>query len=313
MPKVDDARAILAALGLPPAQQADVAAYTLLALADVRERSAWKAAKRRSVRIHDIIVFLKDAYRKAYAENSRETIRRRVIHQLEQARVVDRNPDDPTLPTNDPRTHYALSDDALKVIRTYDTRRFAAAADAFQKQHGSLLAVYRAARERHLIPLTLPSGKSFTLSPGKHNQLQADIITNFGPRFAAGALTLYLGDTQNKSLHLEPELLRKLGVPVTKHDKLPDVVLYVEKKNWLFLIEAVTSHGPVSPSRFRQLETILHDCRADRIYVSAFPNVREFKRHVHDIAWETEVWMADMPDHMIHFNGDKFLGPPEKQ
>lgn len=312
MPKVDDARAVLAALGLPPAQQADVAAYTLLALADVRERSAWKAAKRRSIRIHDIIVFVKDTYRKSYAENSRETFRRKVLHQLEQARVVDRNPDNPALPTNHPRSHYALSDDALKVVRAYNTPRFAAAASAFQKQHGSLLAVYRAARERHLIPLTLPTGKSLTLSPGKHNQLQASIVTNFGPRFAAGALTLYIGDAENKSLHLEPELLQQLGVPVTKHDKLPDVVLYVREKNWLFLVEAVTSHGPVSPKRFRELETILSKCSADRVYVSAFPNVREFKRHVHDIAWETEVWIAEMPDHMIHFNGDKFLGPPVK-
>ncbi|MFS2517149.1 MULTISPECIES: BsuBI/PstI family type II restriction endonuclease [Parabacteroides] len=28
-----------------------------------------------------------------------------------------------------------------------------------------------------------------------------------------------------------------------------------------------------------------------------------------DIAWETEVWIAENPGHMIHFNGDRFIGP----
>jgi hypothetical protein len=27
------------------------------------------------------------------------------------------------------------------------------------------------------------------------------------------------------------------------------------------------------------------------------------------ISWETEVWVADSPTHMIHFNGERFLGP----
>jgi type II restriction enzyme len=134
----------------------------------------------------------------------------------------------------------------------------------------------------------------------------------FAPRFAPGSLLLYLGDTAQKHLHVDQVVLDVLKIPVTKHDKLPDVVLHLPTKNWLFLIEAVTSHGPVSPKRKHELETVLESCPIPRVYVSAFPDAKEFKRHAENIAWETEVWIAEMPDHLIHFNGDKFLGPIER-
>jgi type II restriction enzyme len=296
-------------LGLPRAQCTKIAGYTILALADLKNSSPWSAAKQRSLRIHDILSFVKRQYRKTYAENTRETIRRQVLHQLEQASVVDRNPDDPTLPTNSPRTHYALSEAALRVLRTFGTSRFQEEAGTFQLRKGSLWKVYQAGRVRNLVPVRLPSGKEIKLSPGKHNLLQVAIVKEFAPRFAPGAQVLYIGDAAKKSLHLEAEVLRELGVGLTEHDKLPDVVLYLENKSWLYLIEAVTSHGPVSHTRKRELESFFGSCLVPRVYVSAFPHLVEFKRHVHNIAWETEVWIAEMPDHLIHFNGDRFLGP----
>jgi hypothetical protein len=234
-----------------------------------------------------------------------------VLHQLEQARVVDRNPDEPGLATNSPRTHYALSDDALTVVKAFGTLLFDTEVAKFTKSHGALLAVYQAARQGRLIPVVLPSGAVLNLSPGEHNALQAAIVTEFAPRFAPGSFLLYLGDTAQKHLHVDQALLDVLKIPVTKHDKLPDVVLHLPTKNWLFLIEAVTSHGPVSPKRKHELEAVLKSCPIPRVYVSAFPDLREFKRHAENIAWETEVWVAEMPDHLIHFNGDKFLGPPQ--
>ena len=74
-------------------------------------------------------------------------------------------------------------------------------------------------------------------------------------------------------------------------------------------MEAASSHGPISPKRIIELELMFRKCAAGLVYVSAFPDYREFKRHINDIAWETEVWLADIPDHMIHFNGDRFIGP----
>lgn len=313
MPKVAEAQKILASLGLPKGQQGDVAAYTLLALADLGKTTPWNEARRRSLKIHDMLVFIKEKHGKTYAENSRETIRRQVLHQLEQARVVDRNPDEPGLATNSPRTHYALSEDALKAIRTFGTLLFDTEIAKFTKSHGALLAIYQAARQGRLIPVVLPSGEILKLSPGEHNALQAAIVMEFAPRFAQGSLLLYLGDTAQKHLHVDQTVLDVLKIPVTKHDKLPDVVLHLPTKNWLFLIEAVTSHGPVSPKRKHELEAVLQSCPIPRVYVSAFPDLKEFKRHAENVAWETEVWIAEMPDHLIHFNGDKFLGPAEQK
>lgn len=108
-------------------------------------------------------------------------------------------------------------------------------------------------------------------------------------------------------LHINEAGLKRLGIPMTRHDKLPDVVLYDKGNNHLLLVEAVTSHGPISPKRQIELETVLKSCKAKKIYISAFPDFKEFKRHTDNIAWETEVWIATNPDHMIHFNGPKFF------
>ena len=134
-------------------------------------------------------------------------------------------------------------------------------------------------------------------------------MEEFGPRFAPGATLLYLGDTENKSLILDEKAFEPLGIPVPSHNKLPDVVLYDKSRNWLFLIEAVTSHGPVSPKRYYELEEMLKECSVGRIYVTAFADLATVKSFLTDIAWETEVWLAEIPDHLIHFNGEQFLGP----
>jgi type II restriction enzyme len=161
-----------------------------------------------------------------------------------------------------------------------------------------------------MVPVRLPAGKILILSPGPHNQLQCSVVEQFAPRFAPGALPVYIGDTARKMLYLDKALVRKLQIPADEHNKLSDVVLYQEETKRLFLIEAVTSHGPVSPKRHYELEKMLSNVPATRIYISAFPDFKEFKTHTTDIAWETEVWISEVPDHLIHFNGPKFLPNP---
>lgn len=307
MTKIQEAQEVLQALGLPEKQQNEISALTLLVLAQLSEDTPWEEAQSESLGIHDILVEMKERYDKEYAENTRETVRRQVIHQFIQAGIVVKNPDDPTLPTNSPRTHYALASPVVDVIQKYGTEDWAEAVQRFLEEQVALIERYQREREIHRIPLRLPTGEQYTLSPGVHNELQAQIVNEFGPVFAPGSSVLYIGDTENKTLHLESALLESLGLPITEHDKLPDVVLYDSERNWLYLIEAVTSHGPVSHKRFLELETLLVNCNAERIYVSAFPNFREFGRHIRQIAWDTEVWLADNPEHLIHFNGDKFF------
>jgi adenine-specific DNA-methyltransferase len=309
MGKIEQAQEILESIGLPSAQQNEMAALTLLVLAQISEDTPWRAATTRSFRVHDLLFEIKERYGREYAENTRETIRRQALHQFEQAGVVIRNPDDPTLATNSPLTHYCRTEPLLATLRTFGTSKWTKARTAFLEQRGVLVDVYQKAREYDKVPLHVADGNVVKLSPGKHNQLQVSIVEEFGPRFAPGAKLIYLGDAAHKAFIFEKDLFAKLGVTVSDHGKLPDIVLYADAKNWVYLIEAVTSHGPVSPKRYVELEELFKNCSAGRVYVSAFPGFTTFKKFINEIAWETEVWIAENPSHLIHFNGDKFLGP----
>lgn len=310
MGRPDEAKNILAALGMPAKQCNDNGAYTLLAFAGVGPDTAWQDASNPRLNPHDVLAFARERYGKSYAENTRETIRRQAIHQFVQGGILIRNPDEPELSTNSPRTHYALSDAALSVICAYGTDGFTAqAGDFLQALEGGLVEKHASRRKRAHIPVRLPSGSSVELSPGAHNKLQRDIIELFVPNFAPGARLLYLGDSADKQLVVDQDALAALRVTINKHDKLPDVILYDETRQWLFLVEAVTSHGPMSPKRQQELLDWLRDAQVGLVFVSAFQDFREFNRHAAAIAWDTEAWIAERPEHMIHFNGDRFMGP----
>lgn len=310
MGKIEEAQAILRALGMPAAQCNEMSALTLLALCNLKEDESWENATQYSYGVSKgIMQFVNSEYGKTYAPNTRETFRRQVLHQFVQAGIAIYNPDEPDLPVNSPRAHYALSEEVLKVVQQYKSDSWVKALDKFKDELGFLTDQYHKKRTLNQIPVRLPDGEILRLSPGKHNELQAAIIEHFASRFAKGGTILYFGDTEKKDIHVDVEGLEKLGIPINQHSKLPDVVIYEPKKNWLFLIEAVTTHGPVSPKRLMELEDFLKGCKIGKVYVSAFPDMKTFKKYSNDIAWETEVWLKEVPDHMIHFNGDKFLGP----
>jgi len=310
MSKLNEAKKILKELGLPTQQQNEISAYTLLALCGIKSRGDWSKATRKSLKVtKGVMAFVLEAYKKEYAPNTRETFRRQVLHQFVQAQIAESNPDNPQLPVNSPNAHYALTHSALEAIKLFGTKNWNKAAEKFKAGAGDLSKRYRKERKQNLIPIKLSNGKILKLSPGKHNEVQAAVVHEFAPRFSKNGQVIYLGDTANKDLHFDKDILKSLGIPIDEHSKLPDVVIYDHVRNWLFLVEAVTSHGPVSPKRLIELEEFLKNCKAGKIYVSAFPDFSEFKKHSANIAWETEVWVVESPDHMIHFNGDRFMGP----
>lgn len=167
------------------------------------------------------------------------------------------------------------------------------------------------ARTRHLarLPVTLPNGSQIALSPGGQNSLIKAIVEQFCPAFAPGGVVLYIGDTENKFVHLETAGLAALGVTLDAATKIPDVIVHYRARNWLLLIEAVTSAGPVDGKRRKELKDLFTGCKAGLVFVTAFENRRTMQSFISQIAWESEVWLADDPDHMIHFNGERFLGP----
>lgn len=308
--RLAEARLILEELGLPSKQHNRISGLTLLALCRMTLDSRWKSARRESLTLRKgIMDYVGTVLGAPYAENSREQFRRQVLHQFVQAGIALYNPDDPSLPTNSQKNHYAISDEALAAIRTFGTKNWPAAKSEFLELKGSLAEKYATAREHEMVPVTLADGRLFHLSPGKHNEVQAAIVEQFASRFAPGSVVLYMGDTTDKELVSAKPVMKKLGIPLTQHDKMPDIVLWDQKRNWLFLVEAVTSHGPMSPKRLHELKTMLKNCSAGLVFVSAFPNMAEFKKHLANIAWDTEVWLADVPEHMLHFNGDRFMGP----
>ncbi len=262
MGKIQEAQRILRDLGLPPAQQNEISALTLLALSNLGEMSSWAKVSQQPITIHNMMGFMGQHYGRTYAENTREVVRRQVIHQFEQARIVDRNPGDLTRPTNSPNTCYALTKEVIDVLAQFGTSTWNGAVTHFLEQHGALWEHYQRSRQAVALPLKLADGSQLYLTPGKHNELQIAIIEKFGPRYAANALVLYLGDAANKFVIYEREQLEQLGVPITVHDKLPDIILYRKEKNWLYLIEAVTSQGPVSHKRLYELEKLLEKCTA---------------------------------------------------
>lgn len=318
--KLEQAKTLLTALGLPKKQCNDRSAWVILALANIRPSDRWHSATAPLLRTVNIMEFIRSRYGMDYKPNSRETIRRGTLHQFEQARIVDRNRDDLTRATNSMDNNYSLNEPILNILAEYPDGDWLEKVQEYKDSVPELTAQYERALDMHKIPIKLPNGKTVKLSPGKHNQLHADIVDNFCSRFLGdGGLLLYMGDTASsrkeggKLMHLEAEYLESLGIPPMSHDKLPDVVAYDEDRKWLFLIEAVTSHGPVSPKRWIELEEAFKGCTVGLVYVTAFPDRAEFRKNAANIAWETEVWIADNPDHMIHFNGDRFLGPHESE
>ena len=304
MSKLEEARTILKQLQVPVKQQSDLCCYVLLSLAGIKKRRRWETASNEWLRIHDVIVFTRDNYGVQYAENSRETIRKQAMHHFRNAAFIEDN----GLSTNSPNYKYRLTDEMLVLLRAYKQKAWKTEMDRFLENHESLISLYCSKRNLKMIPVII-NGESFSFSTGFHNLLQKAIVEEFAPRFAPNSECLYVGDTIEKDMVKREEKLRKLGFEITLHDKMPDVVLYAAEKNWLFFIEAVTSVGPMEPKRIKEIEEMTQDVKAGKIYITAFLDFKTFKKFSESLAWETEVWIADMPDHMIHLNGDKFLGP----
>ena len=308
MSTVQESQEILRAFEFDRKRTNETSARTLLALAGLDESSTWADATNERMGVRYILDWMRGPLRHPIAENSRETIRRFVLHQFVDAGFCLYNDDDPARPTNSSKNNYRLNPEALLTIKLYGTPDFVPAVEEYLAEVGSLTAKYQAARDLARIPVTT-TGEVFTLKGGGQNILIKEMVENFCAYFVPGGEILYVGDADDKLATFERDRLASLGVVVDEHGKMPDLVVYQASSNWLFLMEAASTHGPVDHIRYSELSRMFADSSAGIIYVSCFPNRSVMRRFLADLAWETEVWLASDPTHMIHLNGDRFLGP----
>jgi hypothetical protein len=308
-PKVQEALQVLEALGMPRAQLNERSALALLAILNLTPTGSWNKIESPFIGITPIMDWARDHYGKNYAPNTRETVRRQTMHQFVDAGIALYNPDEPTRPVNSPKAVYQVGPEALALFKTFGTDSWSQTLATYLENHKSLVERYAKARTNNKIPVSIAPGEVMDLTPGAHSDLIKAIIEDFAPTFAPGAVLVYAGDTGSKWGYFEKSRLTDLGVTVDAHGKMPDVVLYYPAKGWLLLVEAVTSHGPVDGKRHEELARLFASSTAGLVYVTAFPSRTLMARYLPEIAWETEVWVADAPSHLIHFNGERFLGP----
>jgi hypothetical protein len=305
---------ILESFGIPvnsTPRRLERMAIAFLACGDIKKISDFQNVKDLdcgySLKTRDIIKYVNKHFKESISSGSYDDIRRKDLKLLTIAEIILQS--NPNSNTNDSTRGYSVNPIYADLIRQYGIVDWQKKVSEALQNIEPLSRILKRQRKIQKVNVTLPSGGKLTFSTGKHNDLQKAIIEDFLPRYGYGAEVLYVGDTSDKYLHLEKEKLEKLNFFELSHDELPDVIAFSKTKNWLYLIEAAHTSGPISETRLLRLKKLTKDCKADIVYVTAVLDRTKFRQFMKDIAWETEVWIADNPDHLIHFNGDKFLGP----
>ncbi|PSB02597.1 BsuBI/PstI family type II restriction endonuclease [Merismopedia glauca] len=307
--RVNEALDILKTITAPRKQQNIRSALCLLALADIQTETLWNQSTDPKLGITQMMQWFKQFYGVEYKPNSRESIRKESIQPFVQMGLVIENPDQSDRAVNSQDYCYKLSAPALRLLKNYGASSWENSIEEYRASVENFLLE----KDRNLpfIPVTLPDGRSIQLSSGGQNQLIKSIVENFCPRFTPGGIVLYIGDAGDKFVINEAQKMKEMGLELDPHGKMPDLVVHYQQQDWLVLVEAVTSHGPISLKRRNELRQIFQSSSKGLVFVTAFTSRREMTRYLAEISWETEVWVADQPEHMIHFDGERFLGPYE--
>ena len=307
--RIDEALEILKSIGVPSGQENERSALTLLALLDLGPEDACSSSNNPLRGVTDLMDWIRENYGKTYAPNTRETFRRFTLHQFGYMGLVVHNPDNPDRPPNSPNYVYQLHSSVLELVRSYGSDSWEDKLENFLKDMEVRNRLREPERDMATIPVTLPDGTELALTAGGQNDLVKEVIEEFASRFVPGGHVIYVGDAGASGRLFDAEYLAGLGVVLDEPGPMPDVVIHHIEKDWLVVVEAVTSHGPVNLLRLGQLRDLFKDCRCGLVYVTAFLDRVTMRRYLSEIAWETEVWVADAPTHLIHFDGEKFLGP----
>jgi len=240
-------------------------AIAFLACGDIIKIADFKKAKDLNsgyaLKTRDIIIYVNKHFGENISSGSYDDIRRKDLKLLTVAEVVLQS--SPNSATNDSTRGYSINPTYAELIRNFGSKDWEKMVSEKLKNIEPLSQKLKREREIAKVNVALPLSGELTFSAGEHNHLQKAIIEDFLPRYGNCAEVLYVGDTSDKYLYLEKEKLEELNFFEISHEELPDVIAYSKKKNWLYLIEAVHSSGPISELRLIQLQKLTKDCKAD--------------------------------------------------
>ncbi|HFN3685905.1 TPA: BsuBI/PstI family type II restriction endonuclease [Enterobacter hormaechei] len=288
-------------------------AMCILALCNLTKHSQWcdvKSLKDGSIlTTRKIIAYINENFEEEISSGSYDDIRRKDLSRPVGMNLVVKSANKPGADTNDGTRGYAIEDNFAKLLSAYDSPNWIKTLNAFEIDK-EYISLFRSTRKTNKLQVTLAENVIISLDDGPRNKIQKAVIDQFLPTFGYNATVLYIGDTSEKQMFKCSQKMLELGLNIEDRGMLPDIIAFSEQKQWLYLIEAVHSSNPLNPERCIELKrTVLKNCPYGVVFVTAFLSRKDFAKWVPEIAWETEVWLADRPEHMIHFNGDKFFGP----
>lgn len=308
---------ILKSIGMPldgmTPRRLEKMAMCILALCGVTKESSWSEVKSlKDIRIlttRKIINYINDNFEEKISSGSYDDIRRKDLIRPVGMGLVVKSANKPDADTNDGTRGYAIDDSFADLLRSYNTPAWSETINSFKIDH-EYIALFQSQRMTNKLQVKLADGLILNLDDGPHNRIQKAVVEELLPIFGNNATVLYIGDTSEKQMFKCSKQMLELGLNIEDRGMLPDIIAFSEEKGWLYLIEAVHSSNPLNPERCIELKrTVLKNCPYGVVFITAFLSRKDFAKWMPEIAWETEVWLADRPEHMIHFNGDKFLGP----
>ncbi|MFC2496456.1 MAG: BsuBI/PstI family type II restriction endonuclease [Scardovia wiggsiae] len=307
---IDEAMDALRALQVGKDQLNERSAMTLLALLHLEEGVSWSTATNPMLGTRAIMDWIRDKFGVEYKPNTRETIRRFTLHQFVITGIVEENADQPDRPINSPKWNYRVTNDALKLFKRYGGGTVLELHFAeFLDKHPSFQSLTEERQNMPKTPVIMPSGSSIELSPSGQSVLIKSIVEEMLPRFAPSCNVIFIDDTDHKHGIVDTMLADKLNITLQAREKAPDVIAWDSKRDWLFLVEAASTHGPIDITRKIELHHLFANQWDKVVLISCFPNRRIMQKYLSLLAWETEAWCSDSPDHMVHLNGSRFMGP----
>ena len=135
----------------------------------------------------------------------------------------------------------------------------------------------------------------------QHPVFQA-VLGKFRRRFAPGSEVLWVSEQRSRLVRLGHSRRNLLELPLPEGIDLPNIVLLQRKLSRMFLVEVIGAGGLLNSTRCAELRRGLRGFRLKLVFITASASRSELRDRLHEIAWQTHVWIANEPNHIIHFD-----------